>query len=369
MIRVLILYGGRSAEHEISIISARFIARSLDARKYEPVLVGIDPEGRWHHQTDAQLPTATDPRQVQVDRSGPLAYVLPMPDANERAGTLYVRGRDPIAFDVAFAVMHGPYGEDGCTQGLFELMNVPYVGAGVTGSAVGMDKVIQKQVFEREELPILDYATIARTDWDGDRSACLARCERLGFPCFVKPVNMGSSLGIDRALDPQHLERAIDEAFELDTKVVVERGLDRPREIECSVLGNHDPRASLPGEINVRHPDGWYSYAAKYIDDGAALDVPAKLDDAQTAAVQLMAIRAFRALDLAGMARVDMFLSQDGELYLNEVNTIPGFTAISMYPRMWKASGVDAAALVGELIDLAIARHEARKRLRTRRLT
>jgi D-alanine-D-alanine ligase len=241
------------------------------------------------------------------------------------------------------------------------------VGAGVTGSAVGMDKVIQKQVFEREELPLVDYQTIWRKDWDTDRPAALAKCERLGFPAFVKPVNMGSSLGIDRATDPSSLERAIEQAFELDTKVVVERGLDRPREIECSVLGNHDPRASLPGEINVRHPDGWYSYAAKYIDDGAELDVPAKLDDAQMTAVQLMAIRAFRALDLAGMARVDMFLSREGELFLNEVNTIPGFTAISMYPRMWQASGVDAETLVSELIDLALARHAERKRLRTQR--
>lgn len=365
--RVLIVYGGRSAEHEISVISARFVVASLDLDRFEPLLVGIDPDGRWHHQTLAQLPTEGGPREVAVDRSGPLAYLLPMPDPGERAGTLHVEGLQPIPFDVVFAVMHGPLGEDGCTQGLLELANVPYVGAGVTGSAVGMDKLIQKQVFERVELPVLPYVALWRADWDRDPNACVQACEELGFPAFVKPVNMGSSVGVGRATTPVELEQAIAHAFELDVKVVVERGLDKPREIECSVLGNHDPHASLPGEINVRHPDGWYSYAAKYLDDGAELDVPARLGDAETAAVQLMAIRAFRALDLCGMARVDMFLSRDGELYLNEVNTIPGFTAISMYPRMWMASGKDGRTLVTELLDLALARHADRSRLRTHR--
>lgn len=365
--RVLILYGGRSAEHEISIISARFIATSLDRARFEPLLVGIDPTGRWHLQTDADLPSVTDPRAVAINRDGPLAYVLPMPNAGERAGTLHVADEEDIAFDVVFPVLHGPLGEDGATQGLFELANVPYVGAGVTGSAVGMDKLIQKQVFERVELPVVRYVALWRRDWERDRRAAVERCEELGFPLFVKPANMGSSVGVGRATDRSTLEDAIALALELDDKLVVEHGLDRPREIECSVLGHHDPRASCPGEINVRHPDGFYSYAAKYIDDGAELSVPARLDDAQAAAVQLMALRAFRALDLCGMARVDMFLSQDGDLFLNEVNTIPGFTAISMYPRMWAASGVDAHALVAELVDVAVARHDERTRLRTRR--
>jgi D-alanine-D-alanine ligase len=365
--RVLILYGGRSAEHEISIISARFIVSSLDPARYEPVLVGIDPEGIWHHQTDQQLPRSTDPREVTVDRSGPRAHVLPMPDARERAGTLHVTGSDPVPYDVVFPVMHGPYGEDGCTQGLLELCDVPYVGAGVTGSAVGMDKLIQKHVFERMELPVLPFRSFSRSEWDAEPDGCLERCRSLGYPMFVKPVNMGSSLGISRATGPDELREGLALAFELDNKVVVERGLDRPREIECSVLGHHEPRASLPGEINVRHEHGWYSYEAKYIDDGADLDVPAKLNEGQTAAVQLMAIRAFRALDLSGMARVDMFLSNGGELYLNEVNTIPGFTAISMYPRMWKASGVDAQELVSELLEVAKTRHAERRRLRTHR--
>lgn len=365
--RVLILYGGRSAEHEISIISARFIAKSLDRARFEPLLVGIDPAGRWHLQTDEDLPTSTDPRAVSVARGGPLAYLLPMPDGGERAGTLHVDGGEAIAFDVAFPVLHGPLGEDGSTQGLLELANVPYVGAGVTGSAVGMDKLVQKQVFEQMELPIVAYVAFFRRDWEREREACLTRCEDLGYPLFVKPANMGSSVGVRRASDRSGLEDAISFALELDDKLVVEHGLDRPREIECSVLGHHDPRASCPGEINVRHPDGFYSYAAKYIDDGAELSVPARLDEAQATAVQLMAIRAFRALDLSGMARVDMFLSRDGELFLNELNTIPGFTAISMYPRMWAASGLGAEALVTELIEIAFARHAERARLRTRR--
>ncbi len=340
---------------------------SLDPARFEPLVVGIDPDGIWHLLTDAQLPRSSDPREVSVDRAGPRAWVLPMPDAGERAGTLHVADGREIGFDVVFPVLHGPMGEDGCTQGLCELAAVPYVGAGVTGSAIGMDKLVQKQVFERLELPVLPYTALWRASFERDPAAGLAACEALGFPLFVKPANMGSSLGVRRATHRAELEAAVAFAFELDTKLVVEHGLDNPRELECSVLGHHEPRASTPGEINVRHADGFYSYAAKYLDDGAELSVPARLGDAARSAVQLMALRAFRALDLSGMARVDMFMSGAGELFLNEVNTIPGFTAISMYPRMWAASGLDARALVSELVDIALARHDERSRLRTRR--
>jgi D-alanine-D-alanine ligase len=360
MQRVLILYGGRSAEHEISILSARFIASSLDPARFEALLVAIAPDGRWRLQRDEQLPRAGDARSVAVG-DGPRAHILPMPDG----GMLHVEGGAPVHFDVAFPVLHGPMGEDGSMQGLFELASVPYVGAGVTGSAVGMDKLLQKQLYERLGLPVLPYTFFGKLQWERDRAAAVSSCEALGFPLFVKPANMGSSLGVRKVAAAAELDGAVAHALELDTKIVVERGLSAPREIECSVLGNHEPRASLPGEIVVRHPDGFYSYDAKYLDDGAALTVPAPLPPAEITRVQELAVRAFRALDLAGMARVDLFLSAEGELYLNEVNTIPGFTSISMYPRMWAASGVPARELVTELIELGLARHAERAALRT----
>lgn len=369
--RVLVLFGGRSAEHEISIISARFIVDSMDRKRFTPVLVGIAPDGRWHAVDEAQLPTSKDPRQVAVPDDGPTAWLRPMPDRSDGEGTLHVEGRAPMGFDVAFPVLHGPMGEDGTVQGLLELASVPYVGAGVTGSAVAMDKLIQKQIFEQAELPILPYRAVRRADWDKRReqvvSGCLELCERPDEPLFIKPANMGSSLGIRKAKGKAALVAAIDHAFAFDTKLVVEKGLEGPREIELAVLGNHDPEVSLPGEIVVEHGDGFYSYDAKYIDDGAALTIPAKLDEAQRSAVQLLALQAYRQLDVMGMARIDLFLGAEGEVYLNEVNTIPGFTAISMYPQLWRASGLGADDLVTRLVELALERHAERSALRTRR--
>jgi D-alanine-D-alanine ligase len=258
-------------------------------------------------------------------------------------------------------------GEDGTMQGLFELAAVPYVGSGVTGCAVGMDKVIQKQVFAQCDLPILPYHVIAGHDWQRRAAEARDACDALGYPLFVKPANMGSSLGIRKVSERAGLDDAVAHALTFDTKLVVERGLVGAREIECSVLGNHDPRVSLPGEIVVHHSDGFYSYEAKYIDDGAALNVPANLYHAEQSTVQLLALRAYRALDCAGMARVDMFLSAEREIFLNEVNTIPGFTAISMYPGLWQASGVSGQELVSTLIDLALERYAERSALVTRR--
>jgi len=365
--RVLVLFGGRSAEHEISIISARFIVDSMDRARFTPVLVGIAPDGRWHAIDETQLPESKDPRQVRVDDSGPLAWIRPMPDRSDGEGTLHVAGRAPMGFDVAFPVLHGPMGEDGTVQGLLELASVPYVGAGVTGSAVSMDKLIQKQIFEQAELPILPYVPIHRHQWPAKREEMVEACLALGELLFVKPANMGSSLGIRKASGRAALVAAIDHAFAFDTKLVVEKGLEGPREIELAVLGNHDPEVSLPGEIVVGHGDGFYSYDAKYIDDGAALTIPAKLDATQQSAVQLLALQAYRQLDVMGMARVDLFLSVEGEVYLNEVNTIPGFTAISMYPQLWRASGLPSEDLVSRLVDLALERHAERSALRTRR--
>ena len=365
---MLVLYGGRSAEHEVSIVSARFIVGALDGERFEPVLVGIHHDGHWSLQPRDALDTVSGPDRASLAPDAPRASLDPYPASAAEPVCLRVDGRDPIAIDAVFPVLHGPLGEDGATQGLFELIGLPYVGSGVASSAVAMDKVMQKQLFVQHELPIVPYVHVRAVDFAKDRSACLERAAALGFPMFVKPANMGSSLGISRVADHSKLEQAIEHALEFDTKIVIEQGLDSAREIECAVLGNDEAEVSLPGEIVVQHDDGFYSYDAKYIDaDGAALHVPAQLSPTERSTVQLLALRAFRALDCAGLARVDMFLSRDGELYVNEVNTMPGFTAISMYPALWNASGVDAATLVARLVDLAFARHAAGSALRTAR--
>ena len=360
-LRVAVVFGGRSAEHEISILSARFVVESLDRDRFEPVLVGIDKSGRWLLQEEALLlGAARDPRLMRLNQAMPDVALAAHP-AREGEASLAIGGRGTTGIDVVFPVLHGPMGEDGSVQGLLELAGVPYVGAGVLGSAVGMDKDVMKRLLTAAELPILPWVTLRNP-----AAADLDRCEALGYPLFVKPANLGSSVGVRRARTRDELRAAIDHAFEFDTKVVVEKGLDGPREVECAVLGNDDPVASIPGEIVVDHPDGFYSYAAKYIDEhGASLRIPADLAPAQANAVQVLAVSAFRVLECAGLARVDFFLSRTGELYLNEINTLPGFTSISMYPKLWEASGVGARELVARLIDLALERAAKRAKLRT----
>jgi len=367
-LRVAVLFGGRSAEHEISILSARFVAQALDRERFEPVLIGIDKNGRWLLQEEALLlGAARDPRLCRLNQSMPDVALAPHPSV-EGEGSLDIRGQGATNIDVVFPVLHGPMGEDGAVQGLLELAGVPYVGAGVLGSAVGMDKDVMKRLLAQAELPLVPYVVLRRAACEKDPPAAIARCEELGYPMFVKPANLGSSVGISRAKDRRELADAIEHAFEFDTKVIVEQAVPSPREIECAVLGNDDPLASVPGEIVVDHADGFYSYAAKYIDEkGAVTKVPADLTPPEVNVVQLLAIRTFRALECAGMARVDFFLSRDGQLYVNEINTIPGFTAISMYPKLWEASGIDATALVGRLIDLALERADRRAKLKTSR--
>jgi D-alanine-D-alanine ligase len=365
-LRVAVVCGGRSAEHEISLLSARFVVSSLDRDRFDPILVGIDKTGRWLLQEEALLLGASrDPRLARLDQAMPEVALAAHPAPGGEAA-LAVGERGVTGIDVVFPVLHGPMGEDGSIQGLLELAGVPYVGAGVLGSAVGMDKDVMKRLLAAAELPILPFVTVRRADWDRGAGAVLARCEALGFPLFTKPANLGSSVGVRRVRTREDLAPAIEHAFELDTKVVVEKGLVSPREVECAVLGDEDPRASIAGEIVVDHPDGFYSYAAKYIDEsGATLRIPADLTAAQQAAVQLLAVQTFRVLECAGMARVDFFLAGDGQLYVNEINTIPGFTAISMYPKLWEASGLGARDLVSELIDLALTRAARRGKLRT----
>jgi len=270
--------------------------------------------------------------------------------------------------DVVFPVLHGPYGEDGTVQGLLELANVPYVGAGVLGSAVGMDKAVMKALFAAADLPIVPHLTVLRRDWErapADITGAVVR--DLRYPVFVKPANLGSSVGISKADSDTALAEAMRLAFDFDRKVVVEAGVPDAREIECAVLGNDDPEASVPGEIIVTHADGFYSYAAKYLDpNGASWQIPADIPADTAALVRRLSVEAFKALELAGMARVDFFVGrQTGTVFLNEVNTIPGFTTISMYPKMWEATGLPYPALLDRLIALAVERHAEKQRLRT----
>jgi D-alanine-D-alanine ligase len=365
-LRVAVLFGGRSAEHEISLLSARFVVESLDREKYQPILIGIDKSGRWLLQEEASLlAAARDPRLVKLNQSTPGVLLSPYPEAD---GTALKRvdsvSGAPLGVDVIFPVLHGPMGEDGTVQGLLELSGLPYVGAGVLGSAVGMDKDVMKRLLLQAGLPVLPYEVLRRNEWQAAPEAALERLVRLGFPQFVKPANLGSSVGVSRAKSLAELSPAIEHAFEFDDKLVVEAGLDHPREVECAILGGDRPRASLPGEITIDHPDGYYSYAAKYVDgSGVQTRIPADLTPAQIEAVQRLSLATFASLECEGLARVDLFLDQSGAWYVNEINTLPGFTAVSMFPKLWQASGVPATELMTILIDDALARAK-RKRAR-----
>jgi len=360
--RVIILFGGRSAEHEISLLSARNVLSAIDRERFEPVLIGIDKDGRWHRESERTLEAAAgDPRNVRLDAGAPAVAMdealVPRP-----GGKLEAVAVD----DVVFPVLHGTYGEDGTVQGALELAGIAYVGAGVLGSAVGMDKHVAKRLLRDAGIPVVDFGVVTAAAFRRDPAATLRALPDLGYPRFVKPANAGSSVGVSRVAGPGDLETAIRAALAFDTKVLVERGIDG-REIECAVLGNDDPQASVPGEILIHHADGFYSYDAKYVDpEGASWKIPADLPAEMTARVRALAVETFRALELSGMARVDFFVARDlNALYVNEVNTIPGFTAISMYPKMWEASGLAPSTLVTRLIELAIERRDARRALKT----
>ncbi|HEY1535868.1 MAG TPA: D-alanine--D-alanine ligase family protein, partial [Polyangiaceae bacterium] len=288
---------------------------------------------------------------------GAAGCLLVIPDAPNAAA-------QSLAIDVIFPVLHGPFGEDGTVQGAAELAGIAYVGSGVLGSAVGMDKDVMKRLLLQAGLPVLQYQALRRHEWDAAPDAVLARLARLGFPLFVKPANLGSSVGVSPAHRDSELRAALEHAFEFDDKLVIEAGLDHPREVECAVLGGDLPRASVPGEISIDHPDGYYSYAAKYVDgSGVSTKIPADLTPAQTEEVQRLAIATFQTLECDGLARVDLFLDEGGVLYVNEINTLPGFTNISMFPKLWQASGVPASELMTILIEDAL-RRAARKRAR-----
>jgi D-alanine-D-alanine ligase len=350
--RVVVVFGGRSAEHEVSVVSAGSVLSALDPRRYDVLIVGIDKSGRWH-RLDA-LPGAERPGALPAVGPKEGQGVALARDPGESALVADDGSRQEI--DVVFPLLHGPFGEDGTIQGMLELADVPYVGAGVLGSALGIDKAVQKVLLQAAGLPVVPHEVVHEREWEEDRESVEARAAGLGFPLFVKPASLGSSVGITKVRSVEELMAAMEEALSFARKALMERSMDGAREIECGVLGNDDPVASVPGEI-FPHRE-FYDYRSKYVEEGTRLEVPAKLPDAVTEEVQRMAVAAFQAIDCAGMARVDFFYREPDEVIVNEINTIPGFTHVSMYPRMWEASGLSYPDLVDRLIELAIERHQ-----------
>lgn len=366
-IRVAVLYGGRSGEHEVSLRSAASVIRNLDSERYEIVPVSIDKDGKWRINDLSLIQKAGDTLPVYKDV--PMVVMPPNPPADGSQGSSLVSlggTGAPRSVDVVFPAMHGTFCEDGTIQGLFELADVAYVGCGVLSSAVGMDKEVAKRLVRDAGIPIVPFVSVRADTWKKNANALKAKIAGdLGYPCFVKPANAGSSVGVHKVKQAADLDAAMADALRYDTKVLVEKAISA-REIELSVLENidgGDPLVSLPGEVTPTHE--FYSYEAKYLDEnGAALQIPAKLAPEQLKLAQKIARDAFQALECEGMARVDLFLDKvTGEFYFNEVNTLPGFTSISMYPKMWEASGIAYGELLSRLVDLAVARHERKKSL------
>ena len=359
-LRVGILFGGRSGEHEVSLASAASVIRALDAEKYEAVPIGITKDGRWLVGAAAQR--MTEPKALpELLKSGERVVLPPDPSASALVALGSGSGQPSVKVDVIFPVLHGTFGEDGTVQGLLDLAGVPYVGSGVLGSSVGMDKDVQKRLFRDAKIPIVEFLAIPRHDWEKNRGKLLVAIKKkFKFPLFVKPATLGSSVGMTRVGEAAELPGAMDLAAEFALKIIVERAI-RGREIEVAVLGNEAPRASLPGEI-IPHRE-YYDYAAKYLESGSQIQIPAKLTKKQTAQFQEYAVRGYRAIECAGMARVDFFLERGtNKIYINEINTIPGFTSISMYPKMWEASGIPYTELISRLIELALEQHAEKSR-------
>jgi D-alanine-D-alanine ligase len=359
-LKVGVIFGGRSGEHEVSLRSAESVINALDQSKYEIIPIAITKQGKWLASSEATnlLPSAVIENADQ--------QVAIFGDPTERGLARFSEetvdgNRDQI--DVIVPILHGTYGEDGTIQGLLEMADVPYVGCGVLASSAGMDKVVMKRLFREAGLPIVDFTSFLRAQWEADPQMIERRLVgEIGFPSFVKPANLGSSVGISRATDAKSLKEAIAIAAKYDRKIIAEKGVDA-REIEVSVLGNDEPIASLPGEI-VPQTAEFYDYRAKYINDnGARLIIPAELGDETTAEIQRLAIRAFQAIDGSGLARVDFFLERaTNRLIVNEINTLPGFTSISMYPKLWEVSGIGYSQLIDRLIELAFERHREKSR-------
>jgi D-alanine-D-alanine ligase len=380
-LRVGVLYGGRSGEHEVSLASAASVFANLDRTRYEPVPIRIEKDGRWvlADKPPTMMVAGDVIEQARVEAARPVregreVHLVARPSEETILSIDRSRSNDQdhpaavvngLSLDVIFPMLHGPYGEDGTIQGLLELANKPYVGAGVLASAVGMDKAVMKVLFAARGLPVCPYRVVLRRDWDANTSKIAGDFEKaLGYPMFVKPANLGSSVGISKAKNASGLREAVALAGSFDRKIVVEAAVPDAREIECAVLGNDTPDASVPGEIIPSRE--FYDYEAKYIDAGSTVVIPADLSKKVADRVRELAIEAFKAIDGAGMSRVDFLLARrNSTLYVNEVNTIPGFTTISMFAKLWAASGVDYPALLDRLIALALERHAEKQQLRT----
>ena len=355
-----ILFGGKSAEHEISLLSAKNVFEAIDREKFEPVLIGIDKSGRWLFLNDAEkfLINSDNPALISLNPSGKSVALQ-----SETQGLLALdttNNFESIHIDVMFPILHGPFGEDGTIQGFLKLADIPFVGSGVLGSAVGMDKDTMKRLLRDAQIPIGKFITVKSHEKAPSYEEAVAV---LGKPLFVKPANMGSSVGINKVYEKYEYTDALYEAFQYDTKIIIEENI-HGREIECAVLGNEEPAASVPGEIIPSHD--FYSYDAKYLDkNGATLEIPAKLDENTKERIQKLAVKVSRTLCCEGLSRVDFFLKENGEIITNEINTMPGFTKISMYSKMWEASGVSYTELITRLIELAVKRHEKERGLKT----
>jgi D-alanine-D-alanine ligase len=384
-LRVGVVFGGRSGEHEVSLLSAASILKAIDRKKFEVVPIGITKEGHWLAAGDAQgllqgessavarRLRAGDPEATpgaKLLHEGIPTLMVPEPRVAEGAdGAVAVPTESPRAMlDVVFPVLHGTFGEDGTIQGLFELAGIAYVGSGVLGSSAGMDKDVMKKLFAQAGLPLVKHVTVLRSEWEKSPKKTVARIEALKYPVFVKPANLGSSVGISKAHDRKELGPALDEAAKYDRKIVIEQGVGsknaKARELEVAVLGNDDPKASVVGEIIPGKE--FYDYEAKYLSEGSVPVIPAKLTKAEAKQIREMAVEAFKACDLAGLARVDFLMEADGRrrIYINEVNTLPGFTQISMYPKLWEASGLGYTELITRLIELAVERQREKDRNR-----
>jgi len=358
---VALFFGGVSSEHAISCLTAGSVARAIDSTRFDVVGVGITRDGRWVRIDRDELSAyeVVDGRLPEVAPDRPPAILVPAPGGAVIATVDGDRLGEPVGFDVAFALLHGPFGEDGTIQGLFEMHGVRYVGAGVAASAIGMDKDLMKRAMAAAGLPVGRWVTITPARWRDDRDGALAEVRELSYPLFVKPARGGSSLGIVKVTDPDGLCAAIEEARTFDPKVVVEEGFTGVREIEVAVLEDltGPPRVSLPGEVLMHDPEAYYDFDAKYLpEEQVSLSVPADLEAGELAAVRDLAARTFTAMAVEGLARVDLFLDADGKPWVNELNTMPGFTRLSMFPMMWAATDLDYTALISTLVDLAATR-------------
>ena len=357
-INVAILFGGKSAEHEVSLQSAKNVFEAINREKYNVIFIGIDKTGKWLLNDGSKiLLNSENPKLIKLNKkSDPVALV---PQSSGKISSL-TKDESNLKVDVVFPILHGPFGEDGTVQGLLKLANVPFVGAGVLGSAVGMDKDVMKRLLRDAGIPIGKFITVKIEDTIPDFKEIK---NTLGIPFFIKPANMGSSIGISKIHNKKEYLEKTREAFKYDTKILIEEFI-KGREIECSVLGNENPAASIPGEVKSNHE--FYSYDAKYIDEnGAVLEIPANIPQIKVNKIQELAVKTFKTLVCEGLARVDFFLKDNGDIFVNEINTIPGFTKISMYPKLWEASGISYTELIDRLIQLAIDRFKKEQKLST----